>query len=374
MNSFSKISLRNKEWTLMAKQYVYTESRLKRWIEKNWLLVPVILIGVVAVAILEATLLYRTVPIPTLQVQQIANVPLTGGPNRFDYTYLDPHTRLLYLTHSASNTVIVFDTVSRKIVADIAGISDVHAVAVASDLGLIFATSNTAHQVAVIDAHTYAIIARIPVGDSPDGLIYDQVDHKVFVADEAGQHDAVIDARTQQRIAEIPLGGDAGDVEYDAVSHRIYAVVATLNQLVTIDPVSDTIIARAPLPGCQSGQDLVLDELQRLAFVNCADNATLLMLDLASMKVISTQSVGNNPDLMALDSARHSLYVTSESGVMSVFDEQRQTLQKLDEGFVDPGGAHTIAVDQETHYIYLPLENVGGIPVLRIALFHQSAS
>ncbi len=43
----------------MAKQYVYTGSRLKRWIEKNWLLVPVILIGVIAVAILEATLLYR---------------------------------------------------------------------------------------------------------------------------------------------------------------------------------------------------------------------------------------------------------------------------------------------------------------------------
>ena len=358
----------------MAKQYVYTGSRLKRWIEKNWLLVPVILIGVIAVAILEATLLYRTVPIPTLQVQQIANIPLTGGPNRFDYPYMDPHSRLLYLTHSASNTVIIFDTVSRKIVADIPGISDVHAVAVASDLGLIFATSNTANQVAVIDAHTYAIIARIPVGESPDGLIYDQTDHKVFVADEAGQHDAVIDARTQQRIAEIPLGGDAGDVEYDAVSHRIYAVVATLNQLVTIDPVTDKIIARAALAGCQGGQDLVLDEQQRLAFVNCADNATLLLLDLASMRVISTQSVGNNPDLMALDSGWHYLYVASESGVVSVFDEHGRTLKKVNEGFVDPGGAHTIAVDQKTHYIYLPLENVGGIPVLRIALFHQSAS
>jgi len=307
-------------------------------------------------------------------VQQIANIPLTGGPNRFDYPYMDPHSRLLYLTHSASNTVIIFDTVSRKIVANIPGISDVHAVAVASDLGLIFATSNTANQVAVIDAHTYAIIARIPVGESPDGLIYDQTDHKVFVADEAGQHDAVIDARTQQRIAEIPLGGDAGDIEYDNVSHRIYAVVATLNQLVTIDPVTDKIIARAALAGCQGGQDLVLDEQQRLAFVNCADNATLLLLDLASMRVISTQSVGNNPDLMALDSGWHYLYVASESGVVSVFDEHGRTLKKVNEGFVDPGGAHTIAVDQKTHYIYLPLENVGGIPVLRIALFHQSAS
>ncbi|HEY6286452.1 MAG TPA: hypothetical protein VIX20_12370, partial [Ktedonobacteraceae bacterium] len=96
----------------------------KRWVEKNWLLVPIILIGVVAVTILEATLLYRTVPVPTLQVQQIADIPLTGSANRFDYPYMDLHTRLLYLTHSASNTVIIFDTVSRKIVADEAGQND----------------------------------------------------------------------------------------------------------------------------------------------------------------------------------------------------------------------------------------------------------
>jgi YVTN family beta-propeller protein len=121
------------------------------------------------------------------------------------------------LTQSASNTLTIFDTVSRKIVADIAGIPDVHAVAVAPDLGKVFATSATANQVMVIDAHTHAIIARIPTGDGPDGLIYDQADHKVFVADEAGQNDAVIDARTNQRITEIPLGGDAGDIEYDAL-------------------------------------------------------------------------------------------------------------------------------------------------------------
>jgi YVTN family beta-propeller protein len=358
----------------MVKQNVYTRHRLKGFVEKNWLLVPVVLIGVVAVAILEATLLYRAAPIAALQVQEIADIRLSGSANRFDYPYMDPHTRLLYLTHSASNTVIVFDTVSKKIVANIPGISDVHAVAVAHDRGLIYATSNKENQVVVIDAHTYAIISRVAVGDSPDGLVYDQIDHKVFVADEAGKNDDVIDAHTQQRIAEIPLGGDAGDVEYDAVSNHIYAVVSTLNQLVTIDPVSDKIIARAPLPGCQGGQDLVLDEQQRLAFVNCADNASLLMLDLPSMKVLSTQPVGNNPDLMALDHGWHYLYVASESGVVSVFDVQGRTIKELNEGFVDPGGAHTIAVDQQTHYMYLPLENVGGVPVLRIALFQHSTT
>ena len=76
----------------MAKQNVYTRHGLKGFFEKNWLLVPIILIGVVAVAIMEATSLYRTAPIPILQVLEIADIQLTGGANRFDYTYLDPHT------------------------------------------------------------------------------------------------------------------------------------------------------------------------------------------------------------------------------------------------------------------------------------------
>jgi YVTN family beta-propeller protein len=372
-SSFEQGNLRVQEYRPLIEEHtkplpiaVLPSKRLKR---RKRLLVALGLLGVVLLmGSLGFFVIHKLKPAP-LPLQIIAEIPLTGGANRFDYTYLDPHTRLLYLTHSASNTVIIFDTVSRKIVADIPGIPDVHAVAVAPDLGRVFATSATANQVVVIDAHTYAITARIPVGNSPDGLIYDQADHKLFVAVEAGQTDAVIDARTEQRIAEIPLGGDAGDIEYDAVSHRIFAVVATLNQLVTIDPVIDKIIARAALPGCQRGQDLVLDELQRLALVDCADNAALLMIDMTSMRVISTQSVGKNPDLMALDSGWHYLYVASESGVVSVFDEHGRTLKKVNEGYVDPG-SHAVAADQDTHYMYLPLQNVGGRPILRIALFH----
>ena len=308
---------------------------------------------------------------PSLPVQVVADIPLTGNPNRFDYQYLDQKSGLLYITHSASNMVTIFDTTSRRIVADVAGIQDPHDVAVASELGRVFVTSATGNLVAVIDEHTHTIVARIPVGEAPDGLIYDPDDQKLFVADEAGQNDAVIDAASERRITEIHLGGDAGDVEYDALSHRILSVVETLNQLVTIDPVTDRIVSRTTLAGCQGAQDLLLDEGQRVAFVDCADNATVVMLDLQSMQILSTQSTGKSPDLMALDGGWHYLYIAGESGVVSVYDEHGRTLRALDEGYVAPG-AHTVAVNQETHDMYLPLQNVNGKPILRIALFHAT--
>jgi hypothetical protein len=49
---------------------------------------------------------------------------------------------------------------------------------------------------------------------------------------------------------------------------------------------------------------------------------------------------------------------------------QGRTIKKVNEGFVE-AVSHTVAVDQTTHYIYLPLQNVGGKAILRIARYHS---
>jgi DNA-binding beta-propeller fold protein YncE len=327
------------------------------------LLVAVVFLGGLGFAILQ---LRKPASLP---LQVIADIALSHGPNRFDYQSLDPQTRLLFIAHGGASIVTIFDTVSMKVVADVPDITDVHGVVAASDLGLVYAEATGVNQVDVINEQTHAIIARITVGDAPDGIAYDPTDHKLFVSDEKGQNEAVIDTRTEKRIAEIPIGGNVGATAYDLTSNRILVEAETLNQLVAIDPVTDKITGRYALPGCQDSQSLLIDEQQDLAFVGCETNSVLLMVDLQSMHVLSTQSVGAGPDLMALDRGWHYLYVACESGVVSVFDEQARTLRKLGEGYVAVG-AHTIAVDPITHYIYLPLQNVGGSSILRIALFH----
>ncbi|GAP56076.1 conserved hypothetical protein [Arthrobacter sp. Hiyo6] len=50
---------------------------------------------------------------------------------------------------------------------------------------------------------------------------------------------------------------------------------------------------------------------------------------------------------------------------MSVFDEQNRTLVSKASGKL-ADNAHTVAVDQGTHRVYFPLENIDGHPVLRI--------
>ena len=67
--------------------------------------------------------------------------------------------------------------------------------------------------------------------------------------------------------------------------------------------------------------------------------------------------------MLALDPGLHRLYVASESGTVTVLDVTG-AVRRLAEGVAGPN-AHSVAVDPDTHVVYLPLTDVGGHPVLR---------
>jgi DNA-binding beta-propeller fold protein YncE len=82
------------------------------------------------------------------------------------------------------------------------------------------------------------------------------------------------------------------------------------------------------------------------------------------MKILATYQVGDDPDVLAFDLGLNRLYVSAESGSVSVFQETHRNLHLL--GQFEMPHAHTVAVDPKSHLVYFPLENVGGHPILRI--------
>jgi YVTN family beta-propeller protein len=326
----------------------------------------------VVVALLLFLLLAGAAPhaaTPQLRLRTIADVPLAGGSSRLDYESLDERTGLLFIAHLGAGIVSVFDTKTQRIVANIPQVAGVHGVLAVPALGRVYASATDDNQVAVIDERTLRVIARIPGGAYPDGLAYDPGARTVFVSDETGGTDTVIDTRTNRHSATITLGGEAGNTQDDPISGRMVVDVQTRNELVAIDPRTNRVVARYALPArCQHDHGLLIDALRRLAFIACDGNATLLVFDLRSARVTAVQSVGAEPDVLTFDAAARRLYVAAESGIVSIFDERGRTLRKVAEGFVATE-AHVIAADPRTHDLYLPLQDVGGRPVLRIASF-----
>ena len=88
------------------------------------------------------------------------------------------------------------------------------------------------------------------------------------------------------------------------------------------------------------------------------------MFDLNTMKLLSIHQVGEDPDVLAFDPGLKRLYVSAESGTVTVLEESNRDLRQL--GQFHMPHAHTVAVDPNTHLVYFPLENVDGYPLLRI--------
>ena len=308
------------------------------------------LAGATVVLLASAAKFSTSDPLP---LRAVARVPLSGSAVRFDYTSFDPSTRRLWIAHMDADQLLAFDVAQRKIVKSISA-PGVHGVIAVPQLTRVYASATNDHEVLTINARSGAVLARASAGDYPDGLAYDPVERHVFVSDESGGVETVLSA-SGQRLATIDLGGEAGNVQYDAASHRVLADVQSRDEIAVINPANNQIVRRLHVPRCANDHSLLVDSPRRVAFVACDQNATLLTLNLNTMKFTGVFKVGDGPDVLAFDPGLHRLYVSAESGVVSVFAESSHSARLLGTAFLAKE-AHTVAVDPSTHLVYFPLE------------------
>jgi DNA-binding beta-propeller fold protein YncE len=292
------------------------------------------------------------------------DIPLPGGPVRFDYQSLDPQSGRLYISHMNDAHVEVFDTRSRKVVGRVPETPRVTGVLVVPELRKLYASVAGRRYVAVIDIDTLSLRATLgPIG-FPDGIAFDPLTRRIFVSDESGGGELVIDGVADKVEVRVPLGGEAGNTKYDAGSGCVLVAVQTLDQIVAIDPLSAKVVGRYSPAGSDHPHGLYVDAPNRLLFVANQGNATLQVVDLRAMQITATVKVGEDPDVLAFDPHWRRLYVATEGGGLWVYRVEGKRL--VAESVLDIPQAHTVSVDSSTHFVYLPLQNVEGRPVLRI--------
>ena len=289
---------------------------------RNHLLISALL---VLAAVLSPTTVHSASP-NNAPLQKVADLAMPGAAVRFDYQSFDPAQGRLYIAHMNANQIVVFDVRKREVIANLDGFPSVHGVWAVPELGRVYASATGEHKVAVVDMKTLKTIARVGPVRYPDGIAYAPGPKRVFVSDEHGGADAVIDAATNSLVAAIPLGGGAGNTVYDPGSGHILVAVHGKNELVAIDPEAAKIIGRYPLSGINNPHGIALDVAGRLAFVAGEGNHSLAVVDLTTMKVLATHSVGEDPDVLAFDPELKLLYVSAESGQVTVFREDGKSL------------------------------------------------
>ena len=216
-----------------------------------------------------------------------------------------------------------------------------------------------------IDDQSLNVVSKIPAGRYPDGIAFDPATKRLFVSDESGKTVAVVDAMDERLLSKIEIGGEVGNTHYDPVTRLIYSADQTNNDLVAIDPQKLTITARYHLPGCKGAHGFYIVPEFDYAFVTGEDNGAYAVLDLSTKEIIASGETGNGPDVLAYDEESHRLYVSSESGTVSVFHIEKGKIEKVAETFFSRN-AHTVSIDRMTHELFFPLTDIGGRPVLRV--------
>lgn len=298
----------------------------------------------------------------------VSDVPLPGGAVRFDYQAIDAEQGHLVIAHMNDASVVVVNLSDGALVKSIPDIPRARGVAIADEANRIFVTSSP-DKLVILHRTSFAEIARVDTGASPDGVAWDNTHRIVGVSDQGDGAVSLLSDDGSGKRTQVPLGKETGNVVFDQPRGSFWVTVVQSsppNQLVSIDPVAAKPTLTIPLPGCEGAHGLRLHPDGNSAFIACEDNATVLRVDLAGDHAVASASSGSDPDVLAIDSTFGWLYVAAESGDLTVFDIGKPGLVEIDREY-PADESHTVSVDSATHHVYFPLpKGVDGKPVLRI--------
>ena len=307
----------------------------------------------------------RSSPLPLVLV---ADVPLPGNPVRFDYQDIDSSKKRLFIAHMNDASVVVVRTTDGSLVKVISGIPTPRGVAVAPEAKRVFVTASP-NQLVLIDSESLMVLGRVTTGRSPDGVAWDPAQRIVGVSDQGDGALSLIDDSGMGARKQVALGRETGNVVFDGTRAVFWIAVVSAagpDRLISVDPVAAQVVDTIFLPGCAGAHGLRIHPNGKSAFIACEGNAKVVRVELAGKHSLVLSASGADPDVLAIDAGLSLLYVATESGDLRLFDLSKPGLVMLGQQHPGPG-AHSVAVDQATHHIFLPIAlGPHGAPVLRI--------
>jgi len=322
-----------------------------------WLCGLVFLIGLTSIPT-ESTMLSS--------YKVVARQPLEGD-GGWDYLTLDPAARLLYIAHATQ--VLIFNLDQKKIVGTIANTPGVHGVALAPALQRGFTSNGKENTVTVFDLATHAEIARIPVaGQNPDAIVFDSASGKVFTFNGRSKDASVIDPPSAKVIGHIALGGKPEFAVADDQG-MLYDDLEDQSQVVQINTKDLSVKHRWPVAPCEEPSSLAIDAAHRRLFVGCG-NQKMAVVNADDGHVLTTLPIGDHVDATVFDPKSGMIFNSNGDGTLTVIHEEDPDHYRVVDNVATQKGARTVALDPQTHRIYLVTAQFGAAPAATPAQPH----
>jgi YVTN family beta-propeller protein len=280
-----------------------------------------------------------------------------GGEGGWDYLTSDPAAHRLYVTHGPR--VEVLDSDTGKVVGSITGLKGTHGVALDDSGKYGYVSDGGANAVVVFDRTSLAIVASIPAGTNPDGIVFEPKTKTVWAFNGRSSNATVIDTAQRKVVATIALSGKPEFPVADGTG-TLFANIETKNEIVRFDAAAKTITATWPVTDCDSPSGLAIDTAGRRLFAVC-DGGKMAVVDANTGKTVANPSIGEGPDAARYDAKRKLAFSSNGGGTLTIIDASKPAypvLQNLD----TQKGARTMTLDWVTGRIYLATAAFGERP------------
>ena len=274
-----------------------------------------------------------------------------GGEGGWDILTIDSAASRLYLSHATK--VVVFDLNKNAVAGEIVDTPGVHGFVAVPELQRGFSSNGKESKSSVVDLKTLKTVSKIDTGESPDALVYEPRRGEVYVFNHKGNSATVIDAKQAKVVATIPLGGGPEFAVADKIAGRVYCNIEDKSEVAVIDTAKHEVVARWPVAPGTEPSGIALDAAHHRLFATC-HNKMMVMLDTETGKVTATVPIGVGVDGCAFDDSTQLVFASCGDGTTTVAKEETPEKLTVVQTLKTEPRARTIALDPQTHRIYLP--------------------
>ena len=279
-------------------------------------------------------------------VMKTFHIASAGG---WDYLEVGPVNNWLYVSHGTQVNIL------NKNTGDSAGVIEnttgVHGITfdVAGKKGYI--SNGRLNSVTVFDMQTNAVLSQIPAGQNPDAINYEPFSKKIITCNGRGKNLSIIDPAKNTVTDSVDVGGKPEAAVSDGAG-KFFVNIEDKNEIVVVDTKTWKVLNHWSIAPGESPTGLAYDSKTRRLFAGC--EKLLMVIDAGNGKVVDKITIGDGCDGVAFDPSTGYIFTSNGEGTLTIIHEENANKFTVLENIPTKRGARTIALDKQTHLIYLP--------------------
>jgi DNA-binding beta-propeller fold protein YncE len=284
---------------------------------------------------------------------------IIGGDGGWDYLSVDSKNQMLYVSHSTQVEVLSSRTHVRT--GTISNLQGVHGVIAVSSAGRGITTNGRSNTATIFDLKTLKPLVELPTGKNPDALLYDKFSKRVFIFNHSDVTATAIDIENGKVVGTVDLGGTALEAGASDEEGTIFVNLEDASEMVSFDAKTLVVKNRWKLFPCEEPTGLAIDRKNNRLFSVC-HSGIMMIVDSKNGTIISQLPIGQRVDGVVFDPKLKMAFSSNGEGSITVVQEVSANEFRVLETIATARGARTIALDPNTHHLFVSTAQFGETP------------